>query len=322
MPKIDDRKPFPTELLATPAMIRACADRDLGAIFRLAQDDLGFTLSKLARLCEMTPSRVGDYVKGRAQVRQQHVIERVSQGLRIPGEMLGLAPQPWEENRAGDATGPAADPVRAIAVDHGESVPWDEPGESAHPFGDAVELSLKVDIEVGREGDVRSTYRLVVLNLTGRPLTRMVREMWFEHTRGRLTITPTDACDRQIAIQRLYDTTGLSKFACQISPPVPPGETTVIEYVCEGGLFVDSTYWRQAIARPTRDFSLSVTQHGVTEFRGCGAIEQHPDGSENSVTQHTRWSLDEDRLHVTLSRQDLHANQYVTLRWDVVHDSA
>ncbi|MFF7245499.1 helix-turn-helix domain-containing protein [Embleya sp. NPDC008237] len=322
MPKIDDRKPFPTELLATPAMIRACADRDLGAIFRLAQDDLGFTLSKLARLCEMTPSRVGDYVKGRAQVRQQHVIERVSEGLRIPGEMLGLAPQPWEEDRAAEAGGPAAEPVRAVADDHPESMPWDEPGDTAHPFGDAVELSLKVDIEVGRAGDVRLTYRQVVLNLTGRPLTRMVREMWFEHTRGRLTITPTDACDRQIAIQRLYDTTGLSKFACQISPPVPPGETTVIEYVCEGGMFVDSTYWRQAIARPTRDFSLSVTQHGVTEFRGCGAIEQHPDGSENSVTQHTRWSLDEDRLHVTLSRQDLHANQYVTLRWDVVHDSA
>ncbi|MYS87394.1 XRE family transcriptional regulator [Embleya scabrispora] len=270
----------------------------------------------------MTPSRVGDYVKGRAQVRQQHVIERVSHGLRIPGEMLGLAPQPWEENRAAETTGAAVDPVRAVAVDHGEAVPWDEPGDSALPFGDAVELSLKVDIEVGPEGDVRLTYRQVVLNLTGRPLTRMVREMWFERTRGRLTITPTDACDRQIAIQRLYDTTGLSKFACQISPPVPPGETTVIEYVCEGGMFVDSTYWRQAIARPTRDFSLSVTQHGVTEFRGCGAIEQHPDGSENSVTQHTRWSLDEDRLHVTLSRQDLHANQYVTLRWDVVHDSA
>lgn len=322
MPKIEDRNPLPTELLATPAMIRACADRDLGAIFRLAQDDLGFTLSKLARLCEMTPSRVGDYVKGRAQVRQQHVIERVSQGLRIPGEMLGLAPQPWEEDRPLEASSAAGDGARAVTADQWEPVPWDASGDSAHPFGDAVELSLNVDIEVDRCGDVRLTYRQVVLNLTGRPLTRMVREMWFERTRGRLAITPTDACDRQIAIQRLYDTTGLSKFACQISPPVPHGETTVIEYVCEGGRFVDSTYWRQAIARPTRQFSLSVTQHGVTEFRGCGAIEQHPDGSENSVTQYTRWSLEEDRLHMTLSRQDLHANQYVTLRWDVVHDSA
>ncbi|MFI6982205.1 helix-turn-helix domain-containing protein [Embleya sp. NPDC050154] len=322
MPKIGDRTPLTTELLATPAMIRACADRDLGAIFRLAQDDLGFTLSKLARLCEMTPSRVGDYVKGRAQVRQQHVIERVSQGLRIPGEMLGLAPQPWEDDRPLDAPAPVGEPTRAAAADHWEPVPWDTSSEQSMPFGDAVELSLQVNIEVDARGDVRLTYRQVVLNLTGRPLTRMVREMWFERTRGRLTITPTDACDRQIAIQRLYETTGLSKFACQISPPVPHGETTVIEYVCEGGMFVDATYWRQAIARPTRQFSLSVTQHGVTEFRGCGAIEQYPDGSESSVTQHTRWSLDEDRLHVTLSRQDLHANQYVTLRWDVVHDSA
>ncbi|GCD92630.1 helix-turn-helix domain-containing protein [Embleya hyalina] len=338
MSKIEDRNPLPTALLATPAMIRACADRDLGAIFRLAQDDLGFTLSKLARLCEMTPSRVADYVKGRAQVRQQHVVERVSQGLRIPGEMLGLAPQPWEEDAPAQTPDPVAPGARTPAprgagadrrepgqrgvADYWEPTPRDPSPHAPHPFGDAVELSLDVDIVVDRDGHVRLTYRQVVLNLTGRPLTRMVRELWFERTRGRLTITPTDACDRQIAIQRLYDTTGLTKFACQISPPVPPGETTVIEYVCEGGLFVDSTYWHQAIARPTRQFSLSVTHHGVAEFRGCGAVEEHPDGSENSITQHTRWSLDEDRLHVTLSRQDLVANEYVTLRWDVVHDSA
>jgi len=263
----------------------------------------------------MTPSRVADYVKGRARVRQQHVVERVSFGLRIPGEMLGLAPQPWEEHET---------PVTLVTLPSqiGRLPAANDAERVDHALGDAVELSLDVQITIGPRGDARLTYRQVVLNLTGRPLTRMVRELWFEHSRGRLTITPTDNCDRRIAIQRLYETEGLSKFVCQISPPVPPGETTVIEYVCEGGMFVDAMYWRQAIARYTKHFSLSVTQHGVAEFRGCTAVEQLPDGAENSVDQNTLWDLDTDRLHITLTREDLHANQYVTLFWDVVHDSA
>ncbi|WSY16510.1 helix-turn-helix domain-containing protein [Embleya sp. NBC_00896] len=293
-------------------MIDACAERDLGAIFRLARNDPGFTLSKLARLCEMTPSRVGDYVKGRARVRQQHVVERVSHGLRIPGEMLGLAPQPWEgdEDIAGDR--PARARTRSDAGFPGPA----EGGRPEHHFGDAVQLSLDVHLDIDPKGNARLTYRQVVLNLTNRPLTRMVREIWFEHSRGRLTITPTDACDHQVAIQRLYETSGLAKFVCQISPPVPPGKTAIIEYVCEGGMFVGPMYWLQAIARHTRRFSLTVTQHGATEFHGCTAVEQHPDGSENSVAQHTRWQLDEDRLRLTLHREDLHGNQFLTLRWD------
>ncbi|MGR6997702.1 helix-turn-helix domain-containing protein [Yinghuangia aomiensis] len=100
MSAADRESPLPHSLLNTPAMRRACADRDIGAIFTLARDHAGLTQSRLARLCEMTPSRVGDYIRGRARVRQQHVVERVADALRIPGELLGLAPRPWEDGES------------------------------------------------------------------------------------------------------------------------------------------------------------------------------------------------------------------------------
>ncbi|UGQ11509.1 helix-turn-helix domain-containing protein [Yinghuangia sp. ASG 101] len=68
----------------------------MGAIFRLASAHADCSYSRLARLCEMTPSRVSQYAKGTMRVRDQRVFERVADGLRIPGGMLGLARRPWE----------------------------------------------------------------------------------------------------------------------------------------------------------------------------------------------------------------------------------
>ena len=88
--------PLPGELLASAEVREACDRRDIGAIFRIARDRAGFSLSRLGRQCEMTPSRVGAYAKGTMRVREQTVIERVADGLRIPGRMLGLASRSWE----------------------------------------------------------------------------------------------------------------------------------------------------------------------------------------------------------------------------------
>ncbi|MQA10533.1 MAG: XRE family transcriptional regulator [Pseudonocardiaceae bacterium] len=58
---------------------------------------VGFTASHLARRCELTVSRVQDYVSGRVQAQRVEIFERVADGLRIPGSMLDLAPRPWEQ---------------------------------------------------------------------------------------------------------------------------------------------------------------------------------------------------------------------------------
>jgi tetratricopeptide (TPR) repeat protein len=56
----------------------------------------GIYPSRIAALCGMTPSRVGEIMAGRRGLAHIDVIERVADGLRIPGAMLGLAHRPWE----------------------------------------------------------------------------------------------------------------------------------------------------------------------------------------------------------------------------------
>ncbi|MCX9191647.1 transcriptional regulator [Carbonactinospora thermoautotrophica] len=103
---------LPEDVLARPEMREACARRDFQAVFKLAGKYGGFTASRIARQCELTPTRVGEVIQGRRKIEKIDVIERISQGLGIPGHMLGLATQPWETE------------------DHGSSAKDDHPGES------------------------------------------------------------------------------------------------------------------------------------------------------------------------------------------------
>jgi transcriptional regulator with XRE-family HTH domain len=86
---------LPAELLAKPDFIEACGKRDLGRIFRLAVD-AGFKVSHLARRCEMSPGQVGGYMWRCRPVRSVAIFDRVSDGLHIPGAMLGIGRRPWE----------------------------------------------------------------------------------------------------------------------------------------------------------------------------------------------------------------------------------
>jgi tetratricopeptide (TPR) repeat protein len=65
---------------------------------------VGFSASHLARRCELTVSRVQDYVNGRMQARSIEIFERVADGLHIPGALLDLAPRPWESSAVVAAT--------------------------------------------------------------------------------------------------------------------------------------------------------------------------------------------------------------------------
>ncbi|MFE5029236.1 helix-turn-helix domain-containing protein [Streptomyces sp. NPDC056656] len=87
---------LPPELLASPEWQQACRQRDFTRIFRLAKAKAGIYPSRVAALCGMTPSRVGEIMAGRRSLAHIDVIERVADGLRIPGAMLGLAHRPWE----------------------------------------------------------------------------------------------------------------------------------------------------------------------------------------------------------------------------------
>jgi tetratricopeptide (TPR) repeat protein len=87
---------LPPELLASPEWRRACRQRDFAKVFHLVKTKAGIYPSRVAALCGMTPSRVGEIMSGRRGLAHIDVIERVADGLRIPGAMLGLAHRPWE----------------------------------------------------------------------------------------------------------------------------------------------------------------------------------------------------------------------------------
>lgn len=191
-----------------------------------------------------------------------------------------------------------------------------ETEQIARLAGSIVELSHAIYIDIAKDGQASIRYDYELLNLTDAPIARFPQEIWFEHTDGSLRIRPGPGADRRIMIQRVHDTPNLSKFACQISPPIMAGEWATVSYVCEGGRFVEDHYWRQIIPRHARHFTLRVTHHGVGQLVNCAAIEEHPNGSENSADDTLIWDYDGDTALMTLTRDYLRPNQAMTLRWD------
>ncbi|MEV6976248.1 helix-turn-helix transcriptional regulator [Kitasatospora sp. NPDC093806] len=88
-------EPLPAHVLADPAFVSACAQREIGAVFQLARR-AGLGPAQLARRTGLTTSRVTEIMTGGRTVSSMDVIERIADGLRVPGRMLGLADRPWE----------------------------------------------------------------------------------------------------------------------------------------------------------------------------------------------------------------------------------
>jgi hypothetical protein len=96
MVSMDGPRELPSTLLTRPEMVAACRSRDFGTIFTLVKRHAGIYPARIAALCGMTPSRVGEIMTGHRGLAHIDVIERVADGLRIPGAMLGLAQRRWE----------------------------------------------------------------------------------------------------------------------------------------------------------------------------------------------------------------------------------
>ena len=113
-----------------------------------------------------------------------------------------------------------------------------------------------------------------------------------------------------------------AKFAVQLSPPLQPGDSTTLSYTCSGGQFVSDHYWRQALPRYTRHFTIRLRHRGAGQLASCTALEEHPDGAENTANEDLLWDYDGDDVLVTLTRDYLRPNQAMTLRWEVRRDPA
>ncbi|WP_174553259.1 hypothetical protein [Nocardia beijingensis] len=185
--------------------------------------------------------------------------------------------------------------------------------------GQVVELEMHVSIDIRSDGLSTVCYRHELFNMSEHPVTRIAREVWFEHTPNGIQITPSTTGSRKVIIQRIHDTPGLSKFACQISPPIRPGETGTIAYECAGGQFVSDHYWRQGLPRYTRHVTITLRHNAVGRLLSYSATEEQVNGSEQTVSEDLIWDNDGDDVLVTLTRDYLRPGQSATVRWDVEH---
>jgi transcriptional regulator with XRE-family HTH domain len=118
---------LPPEVCNHPEVINACRARDIGRLFRLINNLTDgphrFTASHLARRCELTQSRVADYMTNRTRATSIKVVTRIADGLHIPGPMLGIMPRPWELQ----PQPPSAPTPTRVTLSSDEVSPEDDP---------------------------------------------------------------------------------------------------------------------------------------------------------------------------------------------------
>ncbi|MBC6460568.1 hypothetical protein [Actinomadura sp. HBU206391] len=186
--------------------------------------------------------------------------------------------------------------------------------ELAGLAGQVVELTSTTYVHIDTQGRATAACRIDLLNLTDEPISRMTREVSFEHTGGPLGITPAPDSDRRVEIQLINDTTAPARFVFEIFPQLRPGESARIGYMCENGRFDGDHRWRQRIPRHTRQYTLRIRQQNV-DLAECTAMEEHPDGSQTPATDGLMWDIYGDDVTITLTRDYLRPNQALTLRW-------
>ncbi|MFF2571089.1 XRE family transcriptional regulator [Streptomyces sp. NPDC058084] len=152
--------PLPSRVLELPEMVDACRDRDFGVIFKLAQR-AGLYPSRIARLCDMTPSRVSEVIARKRAVTQIGVIERVADGIGIPGAMLGLAARAWEtEQDEPPVAVPSAVTGRPAVIGRQSPPPA---LELSLPFDDeALELKRELARAATADGTVARLYSMQI----------------------------------------------------------------------------------------------------------------------------------------------------------------
>ncbi|MFE9813169.1 hypothetical protein [Streptomyces sp. NPDC005548] len=86
-------------MLTDPDLVRALAQRDFAVVFS-AVHDCGISFNRIAEACVLKAERVSQIARGAASATALTTVERIAGGLRIPGALLGLAAQPWEDTAA------------------------------------------------------------------------------------------------------------------------------------------------------------------------------------------------------------------------------
>ncbi|WP_405597582.1 hypothetical protein OG741_13930 [Streptomyces sp. NBC_01410] len=111
--------PLAAEVLDRDDIRRALAEHDFAAVFTLVKKWGGLSQNRIAVSCELTPGKVSTIISGSQRVTSFDVVCRIADGLRIPGNLLGLAPRPWETQKQTEQHPPEPPGERPA-----DEVPW------------------------------------------------------------------------------------------------------------------------------------------------------------------------------------------------------
>lgn len=122
---MDRLSPDPREvvagLLGDERLLHACAERDMGTVFRML-NARGISTRRIAAAVDITQGRLYEYMNGKSRVAKLTLFEQIADAFHIPGQLLGLARRRWEpaSTTAGhDRTDrPPPDGDDLVAMDH------------------------------------------------------------------------------------------------------------------------------------------------------------------------------------------------------------
>ncbi|MEW2095101.1 helix-turn-helix domain-containing protein [Streptomyces halstedii] len=192
--------PLAPDVLDREDLRRALAEHDFAAAFALVKKYGGLSQNRIASACHLTPGKVSAIISGRQQVTSFDVVRRISDGLRIPGNLLGLSPRPWETRKADDD--PPGQP--SDERPRTEEVPW-RPDATVDLAADLTRSDLVMD------------RRAVTRALTGAALTGAALldplEGWLQpatestppRRRGRLGVREAEELESTARAFRAWD---------------------------------------------------------------------------------------------------------------------
>jgi transcriptional regulator with XRE-family HTH domain len=90
-----DPRAVVARLLGDDRLLNACAERDMGAVFRLL-NVRGVSTRRIAAAADITQGRLYDYMNGKSRVEKLALFEQIADAFHIPGHLLGLARRAWE----------------------------------------------------------------------------------------------------------------------------------------------------------------------------------------------------------------------------------
>ncbi|AGP58128.1 helix-turn-helix domain-containing protein [Streptomyces rapamycinicus] len=151
--------PLAPDTLDRDDLRRALEEHDFAAVFSLIKKWGGLSQNRIAAACQLTPGKVSTIMNGSSRVTSIEVIRRIADGLRIPGHLVGLAPQPWES-----MTSAPQEPRRA-------SRPHTEQGDTdAVPWRPDATAGMAADLTRSDLMDRRAATRALAGIVTGAPL--------------------------------------------------------------------------------------------------------------------------------------------------------